>query len=488
MGPKLFAFFVIVVFFGAMIGIGFYYNKKGEADTNSDDYILAGRKAPLLIVAGSLFATWVSSATVMGYAGSGYTVGLGAFWSGASFIVATIFMGIWIIPRLRKAGITTVPEIFEHYFGPAHRLVALVLSLGRDLGVIASISIALAQIFTSLFGISQLAALVITAGVVLVFTASGGMWAVLVTDTIQSVMIIVGSVVLIPIGIWKAGGFSAFCQAVPATHIEPLSAGMTQTVGWILLGCFISFAYQTVLQRGLAAKDDKTAVQCFVYGGGMALLWYITPFMVGVVARVVYPDINASDAYLTMCNILGPYAGALFVVCLMASCMSTISSCILTTTANITLDVYKRFINPQASDKQVVRLQRICLFAIVIFCSWVGWMLPYILELFWIGGRIMASGLAPVFMAIVLWPRARRAPKATLAAMLCGAAFNIAAQLLQSSSAMGALSGQNDVVALFTLDPVLAGLPACFIVLIFGVLLETRNQTREYLLQYKVDG
>lgn len=115
-------------------------------------------------------------------------------------------------------------------------------------------------------------------------------------------------------------------------------------------------------------------------------------------------------------------------------------------------------------------------------------MLPYILELFWIGGRIMASGLAPVFMAIVLWPRARRAPKATLAAMLCGAAFNIAAQLLQSSSAMGALSGQNDVVALFTLDPVLAGLPACFIVLIFGVLLETRNQTREYLLQYKVDG
>ncbi|MEI3361705.1 MAG: hypothetical protein V8R75_03515 [Oscillospiraceae bacterium] len=64
---------------------------------------MAGRKAPLLIVAGSLFATWVSSATVMGYAGSGYTVGLGAFWSGASFIAATMWMGIWIIPRLRKA-------------------------------------------------------------------------------------------------------------------------------------------------------------------------------------------------------------------------------------------------------------------------------------------------------------------------------------------------------------------------------------------------
>ena len=98
MGPKIFALVVILVFFAVMIGIGFYYNKKGQADTNSDDYILAGRKAPLLIVAGSLFATWVSSATVMGYAGSGYTVGLGSFWSGASFIAATMWMGIWLIP------------------------------------------------------------------------------------------------------------------------------------------------------------------------------------------------------------------------------------------------------------------------------------------------------------------------------------------------------------------------------------------------------
>ena len=320
----------------------------------------------------------------------------------------------------------------------------------------------------------------------LVFTASGGMWAVLVTDTIQSAMIIVGSVVLIPLGIWKAGGFAAFCAQVPATHVNPVSAGFSQTLGWILLGCFISFAYQTVLQRGLAAKDDETAKKCFLYGGGMAMLWYITPFMVGMVARVVYPTINASDAYLTMCNILGPYAGAFFVVCLMASCMSTISSCILTTTANITLDVYKRFLNPKASDKQVVKLQRICLFVIVIVCAWVGKMLPYILELFWIGGRIMASGLAPVFVAIILWPRARRAPKATLLAMICGAAFNIAAQAYQSS-AFAAMGGQNDVVTLFTLDPVLAGLPACFVVLIVGVLLETRGQTREYLLQYKAD-
>lgn len=486
MGETIFKILIILAFFAAMIGIGFYYNKKGDASDNSDDYILAGRKAPLLIVAGSLFATWVSSATVMGYAGSGFSVGLGAYWSGASFIATTMWMGWYIIPRLRRAGVTTVPELFEHYFGGSHRIVALLLSLGRDLGVIASISIALANIFQSLFGIPQIMALVITVGVALIFTASGGMWAVLVTDTIQSVMIIVGSVILIPLGIVKVGGLQAFIDMVPKTHINPFAAGLSQTTGWILLGMFISMAYQTVLQRGLAAKDDKTARDCFVFGGGMAMLWYITPFMVGMVAKVVYPDINASDAYLTMCNILGPYAGIFFVVCLMASCMSTISSCILTTTANITLDVYKRFINPNASDKQIVTLQRVCLLVIAVFCAWVGKKLPYILELFWIGGRVMASGLAPVFAALILWPRARRAPKATFLAMIAGAAASIGAQIFQAS-AFAAMSGQNNVVTLFKLDPVLVGLPFCFTVLIIGVLLETKNQTPGLLAKYKVD-
>lgn len=178
--------------------------------------------------------------------------------------------------------------------------------------------------------------------------------------------------------------------------------------------------------------------------------------------------------------------GHSLVVCLMASCMSTISSCILTTTANITLDVYKRFLNPKASDKQVVKLQRICLFVIVIVCAWVG--KDAALYPGTILDRRPDYGLWPGAGVCGNHPLAKSAPrtKATLLAMICGAAFNIAAQAYQSS-AFAAMGGQNDVVTLFTLDPVLAGLPACFVVLIVGVLLETRGQTREYLLQYKAD-
>ncbi len=98
----------------------------------------------------------------------------------------------------------------------------------------------------------------------------------------------------------------------------------------------------------------------------------------------------------------------------------------------------------------------------------------------------MASGLAPVFAALILWPRARRAPKATFLAMIAGAAASIGAQIFQAS-AFAAMSGQNNVVTLFKLDPVLVGLPFCFTVLIIGVLLETKNQTPGLLAKYKVD-
>lgn len=265
MSERLITMVVVALFFAIMIAIGLWFSKRSKE--NSDDYILAGRKAPLIIVIGSIFATWVSSATLMGYGGTGYTVGIAGYWSGGAFMVATMWMGIFLIPRLRKAGITTIPELFEKYFGPSHRIVTLILGLGRDLGVTAGVSIALAIIFQNLFDVSLITALIITIGVVVIYSATGGMWAVLVTDTILAVLIIIGTTLMIPIGIIKAGGFEAFKMALPATHSNIMNAGIPQSVGWFLTGIFITFAYQSILQRGLAAKDDDTAKKCFFYGG-----------------------------------------------------------------------------------------------------------------------------------------------------------------------------------------------------------------------------
>lgn len=111
---------------------------------------------------------------------------------------------------------------------------------------------------------------------------------------------------------------------------------------------------------------------------------------------------------------------------------------------------------------------------------------PYAVELFSTGGRIMASSLAPVFVALLLWKRARRAPVACLAAMLGGACSCVWAQLYQAAQAAGKADA-GAVVLLWTMDPVLAGLPVCIGLLVVGVWLETARQTPEFLLQHAVN-
>lgn len=486
MNETVFAVLFVVLFCALMIGVGFYYNKK-KASKDSDDYILAGRSAPLIVVVGSYFATSVSTGSLVGYAGMGFSGGISGYWNAAAFMVATMWIGIWLIPRLRRSGVTTIPELFEKYFGAPHRLTSVVLAMCRDLGVIAGIVLVLGQIFQTLFHMSFWPAVILTAAVVLIFTISGGMWAVLVTDTIQAVFICIGTLVMVPFGIAYLGGGRAFVSQVPANLADPLGVGGSQAVGWFLIGLFTSLANQTVLQRGLAAKDDKTAQKAFFWGGFVTLIWFLIPFLVGIIASIIFPGETPSNAYYSMAQLFGPYGNVFFLAVLMMSGMSTVSSNLLTACSNLSLDVYKRFINPKVSDKNLILIQRVLLVVILAVCIFVSKSFPYAVELFSTGGRIMASGMAPVFTALLLWKRARRAPTACLLAMLGGAVSCVGAQLYQAAQAAGN-AVQGAVVLLWSMDPILAGLPICLIVLIAGVWIESARQTPEFLAQHAVNS
>lgn len=466
---------MICIYFTAMIFIGIYFQKK--AGKSSDAYILAGRQAPLWMVIGSIFATWVSSATLIGYTGVGYSSGISGYWSGGAFMVACTWLGFWAIPKLRASGITTIPELFERYFGLKHRLVAVILVLARDLGVTAGVAYGMAVIFQYLFQVSTDVALAITVGVVIIYTITGGAWAVLVTDSIQAAIIIVGSTILIPVAISNIGGWSEFTAAIPATHTAVLNVGFRQTLGWILNGLFITFAYQTLIQRGLSAQDTKTAQKSFIYGGILSLIWYMVPYILGICALVLYPGIKGEDAFMKLAMMLGPHIGVLFIIILLAACMSTVSACILTITSNVTLDIYKRIFNKNVEEVALVKIQRISTVLITIIAVIIGKSLPYILELLWVGGRIMAAGLAPVLMAVVFWPASREAKVSTMLAMICGSMTTLIAQIVQKQAAANAAS-QGSTAFVWTWDPVVLGLPVTFIILIIGVIFET-NRNRE---------
>lgn len=461
---------IFIIYFGGLLIAGPLAAKLMKKK-DSSDYILAGRQVPTWLVTGGIVATLINSATLLGYGGSGYSLGITAYFSSMGFVAILIWVGRYFIPRLRKAGIMTVPELFSRMFGWQHKVVSVILVMARDMGVTAGAAIGMAVVLGSVFDISTDLALVITVFVTLFFTVTGGMWAVMITDTIQSLVLLVGTTILIPLAIAYIGGWDVLVDAIPETHSDMWFAGLPQIAGWILLGAFTTIAYQTLIQRGLSAESDKAAQDGFTYAGIITIIWYMVPFFIGTIAVVIFPDITPDEAFLSVTQLFGAIGSIVFAVVIVSSCISTLSSTVLTTASNISHDIYKQWINRDASEKSVVLVSRISVVVVAISGALIARSLPYILELLLTGGRIMASSLSPVLLLIVFWKRARRAYYSSIIAMLAGALVTVTMIIIGEQ--LGA--GEGSVVFVWAIDPVLIGIPVTALFMVICTFIETRG-------------
>lgn len=453
-----------------LIYVGFRSSKKvGKGD---DDYVLAGRAAPWYLIAGSLVATWVAPGAMMAYVGMGAGIGLAGYWSGGAFMFITIWIGWWMIPKLRRSNVVTVPELFGKYFGKNHRFVALLLSLGRDFGMAAVVLLAMGIMFNYVYDIGIPLSLAISLLIVLIYTWMGGAWAVLYTDFVQAIILVIGTTIALPIMISNLGGLSAVHDLVPAAHVDIWNAGIPQSVAWFLTAIFISFGYQTVIQRGLAAKSDEDARKGFAVGGGILTLWFIVPFAVGVLGSVLYPDIATDQIYLHMAkDIVGPALGAFFFVALLAAAMGTADSVLVTLSSNVANDVIKGLINPKIAGSKLILIQRIAVVVVALLATVTAYSYPRMLELCWTGGRFMAAALAPAFAGLIFFPKLRKCKVTVMAAMIIASLVTLRFQLVPPEYIAGSAN-------VWALDPILAGLPICIVILIVGSIIETRIKVK----------
>ena len=451
-----------------MLGVGLW--GRGRVAT-TDDMAVAGRRSGVWLIAFSVAATWINGTTLIGISALAKDFGLSAYWSGGSFLFVTIWIGFYIIPRLRESGVVTIPELFERFFGPRYRLVSLCLVILRDLGVTAGTIGALTVVSTALLDISVLEAQALWLGVTIVYVLLGGMWAVLVTDAIQFVIIVVGTVGLLAAGLAQFGGARALgAQVDPAMLGLFGKAGIAQVAGWVAIGIAVTCGYQGIIQRGLAASSPEVARKGFLYGGIIGALWYMIPPLLGILGQAMHGDkIKAEDTFVEVAfGVAGGQFATIVVVCVLAASMSTLSSTINTMASNLTIDIYQRFINPLASVRRQIWIYRLNIVIVGLLATALYHVVPLLIELFWLGGRIMGASVAPALVALVLFPRSRRAPKTIMAAMILGAATVALLQIF------GAIQQVGSVVIIWRLDPILVGLPLAILILVLG----TRHETR----------
>jgi len=431
---------VVALYFILMLAIGAWASKKIKS---TEDYLVAGRQLGFWVFVLLMIGTVCSGMSLLGVSGLGYKAGWPTIWEQIfvplSIGICIIFFGVKLHNVAKTQGYITVQDYLAHRFESPTALRSLsavagiIVSLIYLVGQYTAISIVLIW----LFQIPLWLALLIATLVTMAYTAIGGLYAVAWASLIQSVILIVGVIVMAPIIIWKAGGFSHVNEFIAA--VNPNLVMPWNPVGAFAPPYVISFALLLglglacaphVINNVLAIKDVKyfkwSPLIAFVLYGVVIFLLKFSGFAgLSMVKEGMFtlPTVPNAQDFVILYGI--QYAmpilalWAIFAVIVLAAVMSTTDRLMLTIGAMFSWDIYKKVLKPDADDKSVLLLSKI-----VVVVSAFGTMViainpPEMLAiLIWMGIGTMLATFAVPLLAGLYWRGATR--EGALASMTLG--------------------------------------------------------------------
>ena len=404
--------FSIIVYLLITVVIGYWASRRVKT---SGDFMLAGRSLPLVLSSSALFATWFGSETVFGASSEFLKGGLFAVIEdpfGAALCL--VLFGLFFARKLYSMNLLTLGDFFKVRFGKQTELVASAFIVPSYVGYIAAQLLAMGLILNVVTGMEVWQGVVISALVVTFYTYVGGMWAISITDFIQSVIIIGGLVVLaINLSI-KAGGISVVLNETHPDTFRFLPNSNVKDIviylgAWSVLGLG-SIPSQDVFQRVMSSGSVNTAVRsCYI-----AAILYLTvamlPLFISLCVKHLYPEFASGDAQLALPSMVLSHATMpvqiLFFGSLLSAIMSTTSSAILAPAAIFSENLVKPLAKGRLSDKQLLLITRISVLGFSLLATIMATMRSNIYELV---GESSVLSLVSLFAPLVLgmyWKRA----------------------------------------------------------------------------------
>ncbi len=363
----------------------------------SDGYFLAGRGLRWPVVGAALFASNISTIHLVGLAASGYNEGL--VWGNFEWLAAItlILLGLVFAPFYFKSKISTLPEFLEKRYGSGSRTVLAFIAIIGALFVHIGMSLyAGAVVFEAFFGISVITSILVISVVTTIYTVLGGLKAVVVTETIQTVILIAGAILLTVIAILALPDQGVYTLADLKDHLKPGQLNMLHSkeslkaigeggfesgltwyaclLGYPVLGLWYWCSDQTIVQRVLGAKTKNDAQLGPIFAGFLKILPVFILVFPGVIAYVLFRDIigdNANQALPVMINQLLPTGlKGIMAATLLAALMSTIAAALNSSATLVAVDIVKR-LKPFTSDKQQIKIGRIA--AVVVMLLAMAW-------------------------------------------------------------------------------------------------------------------
>ena len=383
---------IICIYFLILLGIVLSASRRQKTTT---DYFLAGRNVGFFAIGASIFASNIGSEHIVGLAGQGASTGLAmAHYELHAWIVVLL---AWVfVPFYYQSKVFTMPEFLEKRFGKEPRWILSIVSLTAYVLTKVSVTVyAGALVFQTLlpdtFGSPQNAfwvGAITTVTLTGLYTVAGGLRAVLYTDLLQTIILLIGSTAITYFGLIELGGFNelrVFASENVAQYAlwRPLSDPDFPWLGILIASPIVGIWYwctdQYIVQRTLAAKDLKTARRGALLGAFFKIwpvLIFLVPGLIGAALNAkgileISIDTNGNiigdQVFPTMVATLLPEGlRGLVVAGIIAALMSSLSSLFNSTATLFTLDIYKK-IKPKVSEQKLVLIGRMATLMVVVF-------------------------------------------------------------------------------------------------------------------------
>ena len=345
---------IVVIYIAALFAIS-AYAKKLTKKGDSESFILAGRKLSAPIVAVTVTGLAIGGASTIGVAENAYNSGLAAGWYNVAWGIGAICVGLLTAKKYRSLNVSTVPELFEKYYGSNARAL-MVFSQIIVMVVIASLQYLaggaiLASLLPDIFTIQS--GMIVSAVVFVGITFIGGMWSAGLSNILNVSLIYLGIILASISSISSLGGFQEMSLSLPSEipyfHlIDGLGLGII--VAWVVVMFTQTQSLQAVVQISFSAKDGTNAKRGFIIGGLLMLPIGFLSAIMGIAAKAAYPDISATLALPKIIMSLNPLLAGITLAALWAADVSTACNLLLGTSTLFSQDIFKRYIKPDIDE------------------------------------------------------------------------------------------------------------------------------------------
>ncbi|MFD9092493.1 sodium:solute symporter [Streptomyces collinus] len=403
---------VIVVYLAGMLAMGWWGMRRAKSKS---EFLVAGRRLGPAMYSGTMAAIVLGGASTIGGVGLGYQYGLSGAWMVFTIGLGLLALSVFFSARIARLKVYTVSEMLDLRYGGRAGVISGVVMWAYTLMLAVTSTIAYATIFDVLFDMNRTVAIVLGGAIVVAYSTLGGMWSITLTDMVQFVVKTIGVLLLLlPIAVVKAGGFSEMKAKLPTTYFDPLGIGGETIFTYVLIYTFGMLIGQDIWQRVFTARGDRTARWGGTVAGTYCLAYALAGAVIGTAAKVLYPKLGSpDDAFATIVKDELPVGvRGLVLAAALAAVMSTSSGALIACATVANNDIWSRLRGAVRRDGDAhgephdeVRGNRVFILIMGIAVIGTAIALNNVVEALTVAYNLLVGGLLVPILGGLLWKR-----------------------------------------------------------------------------------